>query len=45
MIKYLSIENIMVRMALNKGINAKIQSAKKFSMIFLNPQFQVVKRD
>ena len=45
MIKYLSMENIMVRMALNKGINAKIQSAKKLSMIFLNPQFQVVKRD
>ena len=34
MIKYLSMENIMVRMALNKGINAKIQSAKKLSMIF-----------
>ena len=45
MIKYLSMENIMVRMALNKGINAKIQSARKLSMIFLNPQFQVVKRD
>ena len=45
MIKYLSMENIMVRMALNKGINAKIQSAKKLSMIFPNPQFQVVKRD
>lgn len=45
MIKYLSMENIIVRMALNKGINAKIQSAKKLSMIFLNPQFQVVKRD
>lgn len=45
MIKYLSMENIMARMALNKGINAKIQSAKKLSMIFLNPQFQVVKRD
>lgn len=44
-LKYLSMENIMVRMALNKGINAKIQSAKKLSMIFLNPQFQVVKRD
>ena len=45
MIKYLSMENIMVRMVLNKVINAKIQSAKKLSMIFLNPQFQVVKRD
>ena len=30
MIKYLSMENIMARMALNKGINAKIKSAKNF---------------
>ena len=45
MIKYLSMENIMVRTVLNKGINAKIQSAKKLLMIFLNLQFQVVKRD
>ena len=37
--------NIMVRTVLNKGINAKIQSAKKLLMIFLNLQFQVVKRD
>ncbi|EKY22527.1 hypothetical protein HMPREF0216_03201 [Clostridium celatum DSM 1785] len=45
MTKYLSMENIMVKMELNKGINAKIQSVKKLSMTFINHQFQVVKRD
>ena len=30
MIKYLSMENIMVRMALNKGINAKIRVQENF---------------
>ena len=45
MTKYLSMENIMVKMVLNKDINVRIQIVKKLSMTFQSLQFQVAKRE
>ena len=45
MTKYLSLENIMVKMVLNKDINVRIQIVKKLSMTFQSLQFQVAKRE
>ena len=39
MIKYLSMENIMVGTILKKDINAKIKSTKNFQLFFKIPSF------
>lgn len=43
--KYLSMENIMAKMVLNKDINVRILSVEKLSMTFLSLLFQVAKRE